>query len=342
MKVHKAASSTVQNIMLRFAMARNLSVLLPIKGVILNQETKEIDRRDIAPHPEGKDKFDILCNHVVYDWNEIARFIPESALRITILREPMDQAISALVYYSTVFKTNQLKSAIKKYPRDPINGFLRHPKDFYEPDKKWGPMKSFVNNRMSLDLGFDRYNLEFSKSNKAKIESFLRRIEREFDFVLFTEYFDESMILLRRHLRWSMKDIIYIRVNAAIQKPAWSPFSHKPNITPEVTKIFRQWNRIDYELYEHFLPKFQEKLKTEINFESEVKAFKKLQKAVVNFCSNDISLTYLHIEQSTWTKSFTVTKSECALMSSEETSLVRLARERQLIRFEEYVEKLYS
>ncbi|RUS85056.1 hypothetical protein EGW08_007193 [Elysia chlorotica] len=333
-KVHKAASSTVQNILLRFALARNLTVLFPRAGALISQITSRIPRRKMVPLPEGKDKYDILCNHAVYNETEIAKYFSEDAVRVAILRDPMRQAISALVYYYTNYPTRTLVKAVEKYADDPINMFLRHPQDFYRPNAKHGPMTSYINNRMSLDLGFDSHELESSKHNDTKIEAFINRVDKEFDLVLISEYFDESMVLLRRYLHWSMKDIIYLKVNTARKQSARSPFSRKPNISDQVLQTFRQWDKIDYELYEHFLPRFLKTIKSELYFEAEVKAFKEIQVLVKDFCSNKTTHQDLKIGQSVWSGNFSVSKLDCKLMSKEEVDMVNIVRAKQISRYQ--------
>ena len=338
-KVHKTGSGTIQNILLRFALSRNLSVLLPIKGNNIGQHSEGIPDHQMLPHPEGKAKFDILCSHVVYNATEIARYFPPNAIRVAILRNPMKQALSALVYFATKYPTSQLQVGQRKHPNDSINGFLRHPEDFYRPSKSSGALMSFTNNRMSLDLGFDSTNLSSSKKNITKIDAFIQNVHREFDFVLISEYFDESMVLLRRHLRWSMKDIIYLRRNTAKQLPVKRPFRPKPNITADVTESFRRWALIDYKLYEYFLPIFLDTIKSEVNFADEVKAFKEIQAVVVEFCSKANARQSIQFEKSVYSEGFTLTKSECDVMSSQEY-LKEHVKQKQIGRYKEYKKRL--
>ncbi|GFS06695.1 galactose-3-O-sulfotransferase 3 [Elysia marginata] len=152
-KIHKAASSTLQNILLRFAMSRNLDVLLPKKQDHINEFSPRIDPDSIVPRPQGK-PFDILCNHLVFNADEIAAYIPRSAFRFGILREPLSQTLSALQYYSTFFlyPGTRLHEAVQKHAKDPIQGFLNHPSDFC--DEKGGKARECsIDNRMSMDLG---------------------------------------------------------------------------------------------------------------------------------------------------------------------------------------------
>ena len=46
--------------------------------------------------------------------------------------------------------------------------------------------------------------------HKIRFEEFLEFIKREMDFVLITEYMDESLVLLKRQWCWDLKDILYL------------------------------------------------------------------------------------------------------------------------------------
>ena len=336
-KVHKAASSTVQNILLRFAMARNLSVLLPQapKTSIFSERTSKINPELVIHHPAGF-RFDIFCSHVIYDDSVIAKYFPQSAVRVAILREPLKQALSALAYYSTRYPTRALSAGLRRYPHDPINGFLLHPNHFESPDDYWGPARSYTNNRMSIDLGFDLKNFEMSKKNKTKIQAFLNRLDKVFNIVLISDYFDESMVLLKRYLHWQIKDILHIRVNTANQKvPVWNK---KPVLNSTAIHTFRQWNAIDYQLYEHFLPQFFRRIKSEPRFEDEVTFFKEIQERVKTFCDDKLTKT-LKIPENIWSNEFTVFKLDCKLMATPEVALAQIVREKQLKRYETEFEK---
>ena len=331
-KVHKAASTTVQNILLRFAVARDLNVLLPLKGPIFSQTSPTIPRSNAVSHPEGKVKFDIFCSHVLYDQKEIARYFPESAVRVAIIREPLHQALSALVYYTTKFPSTELKAGLQKHSRDPINGYLLHPGDFCSEVNRSTVALSFVNNRMSIDLGFDLNDFKESKLKKAKIQTFLASLEKEFDLVLISDYFEESMILLRRYLNWSFKDIIYLKANTAKRCQNDSVWSSKPIMNITTNSTFHRWNIYDYELYNHFLPIFLEKIKTEHLFEKEVNAFKTIIKDVTGFCANATVQTPLRVPKGDWNEAFTVSKYDCKLMSTPEPVFIEQVRIKQQIR----------
>ena len=76
---------------------------------------------------------------------------------------------------------------------------------------------------MSVDFGFPLTNFEASKHNVMMINEFLHDLNAKMDLVLVSELFDESLILLRRLLGWTTKDVLYISRN--VFKPKKHTFS---------------------------------------------------------------------------------------------------------------------
>ncbi|GFO48916.1 galactose-3-o-sulfotransferase 3 [Plakobranchus ocellatus] len=335
-KVHKAAGSTVQNILTRFAMARDLDLLLPIIGPTINEGGPFIDPEKVIHHPEGK-LFDILSSHLVYNKQQLAKYFPESAMRVTIIREPMKHAISALRFYSLVYPQKNYLAGVSKHPDDPIGGFLLHPEDFFPGSKRvCAEPNSYITNRMSFDLGFDTHSFTSSKTNRTKMQVFLNQIERDFDIVLISDYFDESMVLLRRLLGWKIQDIIYLKINSA-QIKQHSVWARVPELNSTAFLKFRHCNKLDYELYEYFLPAFIDKTNKQPYFKEEVTFFKKVQKQVGDFCSQAKINETFEVSKSEWTDQFSVSYDDCKLMKATEIGLMQTARRMQLKRYEEII-----
>ena len=132
LKVHKAASSTAQNIFLRFGWYRNLTfVLSPAKkpsgypNVISLRES--LTNSNILPPPEGR-QYDILCNHVFYSNEAFRKFMPNDTVFIGILREPFDLYNSILNYFRPAYIYKKIGD------RFPASTFLRDPLK-YEPER---------------------------------------------------------------------------------------------------------------------------------------------------------------------------------------------------------------
>ena len=331
-KIHKAASSTVQNILVRFSLLRGLDILLPKTGNHINEFQPEIDPHALIESSNGK-SFDILCNHLVFNEEEIANYIPLYAFKFGILRAPLSQALSALRYYATfyTYPGTPLDKALRKYGQDPVDGFLNHPQEFC--DENFKPNICYLNNRMSMDLGLSAYGLRSFKRNHTEVQEFVAKVDRQFDLMLLFEYFDESMILLRRYLNWEMKDVIYIKVNAAPFKSKYV-WNRKPVLNSAQTAKFQEWEAVDIALYDYFSAKFFRKIGEEHSFNDEVEAFKQIRSTVENFCQNEAGAKnqIKWIPSSRWTREFSVSIWDCQAMMLSEDELIKLARTAQLAR----------
>uniref|UniRef100_A0A8C2I445 Galactose-3-O-sulfotransferase 3 n=1 Tax=Cyprinus carpio TaxID=7962 RepID=A0A8C2I445_CYPCA len=173
LKTHKTASSTVQNILFRFAERNNLTVALPI--TTCDHQfcyPRPFSAHFIHPHTTPPD---IITNHLRFSRAELQRLMPNNTIYITILREPGAMFESLFTY-------------------------------------------------------FNQYCL---------------KMERVFSLVMISEYFDESLVLLRRLLSWDLDDVLYVSLNMR------TPDS-KSSLSTENTAKIRAWNAIDSVLYDHF------------------------------------------------------------------------------------------
>lgn len=228
----------------------------------------------------------------------------------TMLREPLQQVISAVFYYEIFPKVayNKLMEKILSNPNP------------------------YSQNRMSFDLGLDRKDFY----NAAKIDQFIAEIDRDFDLILLMEYFDESLILLRRWLCWDMSDIIYIKKN-----PGFGQRFVKIN-NEQLQFFHHNYSLADSRLYKYFYEIFWCKVLQEgPNFWDEVLHFKSVQKNIRNYCNSlppDFTKLAFHfstsdkrgldeieilkIPSSKWNSPFTINATTCAYMMERELTMV--------------------
>lgn len=76
----------------------------------------------------------------------------------------------------------------------------------------------------------------------------LGELERLFDQVLIYEHWDESLVLLRHLLCWSLHDVVAFKKNARGK-------SRKAAVDAALRRTLRELNYADVELYDHFLAK---------------------------------------------------------------------------------------
>ncbi|XP_062849669.1 galactose-3-O-sulfotransferase 3 [Trichomycterus rosablanca] len=232
LKTHKTASSTVQNILFRFAERNNLTVALPVPACDHQFcypqlfSTRFVYSQTIPP--------DIVTNHLRFSRSELRRIMPNNTIYITILREPGAMFESLFSYYS------QYCESFRRVPNCSLEAFLDQPWAYYRPDEK---DSMYARNTLTFDLGGDKDRSPADAATYAK--RFAAEVERVFSLVMIAEYFDESLVLLRHRLSWDLEDLLYINQNMR------SP-SSKGNLSEAFTAKIRAWNSIDAVLYDHF------------------------------------------------------------------------------------------
>lgn len=299
LKVHKTGSSTIANILQRFGYLRNLNFALPNKKSdqlrynYFGAVGETLRPEGIIPSKPNSEKYNILYNHVIFNWKAFLKIFPKkNAFYITMIREPVKQFLSALLFF---VHENILNAAMKN-----ITSYLKEPQVF-EPEES--PYLSFTNNRQALDLGLPPTKAR----DKAYILKYIRMLDKVFDLVLITEYFDESLIMLKRRLCWSFEDIIYIRKNIAYQ-------SHDFKLGVYDRTLLKNWTLADHLIYAHFYNKFHKLLKQEPNIMEEAHHFKTILGQTQSFCNGSINGTQLVIHKSAWNQQFRVTTLDCAYM----------------------------
>lgn len=231
MKTHKTASSTILNILFRFGEKHNLRFAFPdgrndffYPSPFLCSQVK-----DYRPG----ECFNIACNHMRFNQEEVAKLLPPDAVYITILRDPVDLFESAFHYYHRAVPLTWSIDGENK-----LTEFLNNPQAFYNPEA----FNSFyLKNLLFFDFGFDN-NLE---ANNSQIKEGIQYLSSHFHLVLIAEYFEESLILLKDLLCWSMEDILYFKLN--VRKS-----SFVSRLDPEMKAQALRWNWADWELYQHF------------------------------------------------------------------------------------------
>lgn len=252
MKTHKTASSTMLNILFRFGERHKSKFAFPdgrndffYPSPFLCSQVK-----DYRPG----ECFNIVCNHMRFNHQEVAKLLPQDAVYITILRNPVDLFESSFHYFHrTVPFTWRMNG------EDKLTEFLKNPEEFYRPDA----FNSFyLKNLLFFDFGFDN-NLE---ADDPRVMMHIINLTKRFDLVLIAEYFEESLILLKDRLCWSMEDILYFKLNARKS-------SSVSQLTPELKAKALEWNGADWKLYQHFVAIFwarveaygRDRMKQEVN-----------------------------------------------------------------------------
>ena len=316
LKVHKAASSTAQNIFVRYGWYRNLTfVLPPAKNPFGNPNIislrESLTNSNILPPPEGR-HYDILCNHVFYTNEAFRKFMPNDTVFIGILREPFDLFKSILDYFRPGYIYKEINTLF------PASTFLRDPAR-YEPKQLTA---SWTNNRMALEYGFPK-DL-FSNYSQDEVDKYLQKLGGEFKVILLVEYMEESVIIMRRYLNWETKDILYLSQNNARKK------NESILLNAFDRQFYKSYAKLDYALYNFFYKRLREQIREEgEDFDEELLQFKELRNTIEEYCKQVKSRAPLHIDATRWGDDFYVTKHNCTDLMRLEQSFVLQVRLRQ-------------
>ncbi|XP_060071027.1 galactose-3-O-sulfotransferase 3-like [Ylistrum balloti] len=293
-KVHKAASTSVQNIFYRYGYHHNLSVAQPrfTTGLLWSSP---VVREKFLPPPKGQKKYDLMCVHSTYSRTAFDKLLPNDSVYIGIVREPFKQFASSVNYYQ--------RNRVLNIPgNNPVRTFLT---DALGNQRFVSTSDHRVFNTQSRDFGTP-LKLLSSKYDEYQFRRYLQQLDKELDLVLLVERFAESMVLMRRLLKWEVKDIISAKLNGRGFPPRFQ-FGVKEE---QLVKRIAQY---DYALYDFFKKKFQEKIEHQPpDFYDELAYFKQASKRYNEFCIslqkyNKDTSDVLKFEETTWNKPFTVT-----------------------------------
>lgn len=320
LKVHKAGSTTVQNILLRHAFENDLNVALPkwhLDSLSFHVIGNEILRESLIPLPSGEE-YNILCNHIVYNKELLDELMPSNTQFIGIVRDPMTQFLSSAKYFQffSVLQRDTVNKSIAndldKLTIDYIHNSSRYPKiDAQDITEK-------IHNYQSNDFGLKKEDFD----NDAAINKLLEQIDKEFLIVMLMEYFDESLILLKRYMCWKFSDILYItkNVQGVLPMVLYNPF---------IKSWVQKHNMADFRLYNHMRSRFWKQVAEEgDSFHDEVTEFKFIRKKVNDFCFRNKE-GELFIEKSRWNEQFDITMDDCRLLRYDERQIVCMMMFRQ-------------
>lgn len=196
--------------------------------------------------------------------------MPKDTIYITILRHPLAQFESAFFF----FELWRLLGVPGDTELEKVENFLEYPSQFLYSYLSRGktnqldPSVNLVRNAMLFDLGLKpRYY-----DNIKYVSNYIKTLENIFHLVLLQEYFDESLILLKRMLCWDISDVLYFKFNQRKTK-------HLKKLPEDLVKKLLQWNSADLQLYNVFNRTFWNKVASQgASFYDELRLLRKLNR----------------------------------------------------------------
>ncbi|XP_053930975.1 galactose-3-O-sulfotransferase 2 isoform X1 [Cuculus canorus] len=266
LKIHKTASSTVLNIMFRFAERYNLTVALPADQLFHLGYPKTFKAHFVEEFEVIGQNYNIMCNHLRFNPSEVRKVMAANTFYFSILRNPIPLLESSYIYYKNSVPAFRLSKDVNEYLASPL-------KYYHQADYK---QNIYARNIMWFDFGYDNN----AEDDKKYIQAVLKEIEQNFHLILIADYFDESMILLKHTLCWDLDDVVYFKLNSRSQDTVQT-------LTPESKERIKAWCSLDWKLYLHFNQSFWRRIEETIGLkllEKEVNRLRMRQKELMEIC----------------------------------------------------------
>jgi len=241
-KTHKCSSTTLQNILLRYAYNYNFNVVLPENGNNLPADSgfkasavhkTEWYRAGLQPH--------IFCIHNRWSYSRVAELMdhgPEKPVYFTIVRDPVSLFISMWDYYNL--------------PKYIPNGGGLTLEEFALQDEK--PNVIETGHLKFRDVTLFDFGLPVEDNdNMIAVQAKIKEISKTFDLVMVMEHFDESMVLLKHLLCWEYSNLTSLKLNSRDE-------SLKSHISDKARQKLKEWLNSDVVFYNHFKELFKTKL----------------------------------------------------------------------------------
>lgn len=257
LKTHKTGSSTIQNVLYRYGDGRNLTFALPRKR---NHRFfyPMVFQSVFVEGVSGGGGFNIMCNHMRFRKSEVSKVMPKDTFYFSILRHPVPMMESMFMYFRGLAGSSKSQS---------LDEFLDHKWTQFQMPKHRTDRRDvtdFSHNNLAFDLGFDNSLTANAPDLQERAERDIAAIERDFNLILINEYFDESMVLLKSALCWSLEDVVSFKLNGRSDQS-------RQAVPTETAEKIQRWNALDWKIYLHFNATFWEQMRTWVGGEEEVK-----------------------------------------------------------------------
>jgi len=273
-KTHRTGSSTIANLLHRLGEEHNMLFLLP--G---DEHSNALGWP--APFPgnsAGKPahQYDVIANNAVFNVKSMTAFLKPAPFFFTILRRPLDQIESSFEFF---------KPPCGQKWEDRVNWLEKLHNNPNEPGlgNRAPPLLGQFRNSQAHDLGwYERIGSGSHDHDDEAIAEWIDELQQSLGFVMLTEYFDESLVLLRRKLNIEVGDLVSLRMKQGV--------AIKEQPTAGQAARLRTVTHVDTVLYDHFNQTFWVEWEREGGYpklSSELHEIRSRSTALDQACSGD-------------------------------------------------------
>ena len=273
LKTHKTGSSTVTNVMQRFAKTHSLKAALPRCDYGFCYP-KKFDNTLLYLHTESN-TYNILFDHAVFNKENMLKIMEskKNTKIVTIIREPYSQ-------FDSISQSFDFRSFYKLNAKTPLldDFFNNSNENLKKLIKSSGPLEDMSEahvlskNPNAFDMGFNVWN-----ESAEYIKEVLGSIKKDFHLVMIMEYMEESLVLLKNELRCKLEDVVFYVRNETKEKNTADSQSMKKRVS--------SWNKIDAAIYKYFNETFWYKIKNlSASFHSDVKKLREYNRHLTDHC----------------------------------------------------------
>lgn len=169
--------------------------------------------------------------------------MPPDTFYFSILRNPVFMMESLFTYYKAIPAFNNFRT-LEDFLLDDGRSF-----------NATFPSNHYAQNILTFDFGFNNSALLSKVELEERAAAIISAVEQEFQLILISEYFDESMVLLRHALCWTLEDVVSFRLNSRSKE------SRQP-LSAEMIERVKRWSSLDWRLYQHFNASFWRQIDT--------------------------------------------------------------------------------
>ncbi|XP_035683192.1 galactose-3-O-sulfotransferase 3-like [Branchiostoma floridae] len=246
-KVHKTASGSTFMVLGRFGRNHDMTICYPARRSkarhkTLSYPSGKLIRKDCNP-AYGRN-YTLLLHHSIMNKPAMDGIMEPGTKYIGIMREPLS-------HFRSIFFWEQ---RILRHKTNPLGTFLNINENFDLRNKQ--PYSKHRNFQAHY-LGFPTKYM--TSKNTSQLYEAIRTVAGWYSMVIITEYWEESLVLLRRTFCWTMFDILHSTRRLHRLKTR----KERVTLTDKQKETHKRMSNIDYMMYDYFNNTFWQRVSEE-------------------------------------------------------------------------------